>query len=148
MTAANYTGSPSWRPEPPEALAIFCSDGRWAPAFDELLRRHLRLRRYDRYAVPGGPACLASQAGRAARDHITLLVRYHRPQRIVVITHSGCALYQELIQADAEECLRTQEQDLRLAVATLRGWFPGVTVEGYLATRSGNTPTFALVEET
>ena len=35
---------------------FYCSDGRWGEAFDEFCHAGLGLPRYDRFAVPGGPA--------------------------------------------------------------------------------------------
>ena len=41
------------------AAAIYCSDGRLNEHFDDFLQNGLNLPRYDRVALPGGPACLA-----------------------------------------------------------------------------------------
>src|SRR5947199_10332109 len=41
------------------AAAIYCSDGRFGEQMDEFLHEGLGLPRYDRLAVPGGPACLS-----------------------------------------------------------------------------------------
>src|SRR5215813_13902998 len=41
------------------AAAIYCSDGRIGEHFDDFLQSGLGLPRYDRVALPGGPACLA-----------------------------------------------------------------------------------------
>src|SRR5436309_2393418 len=74
------------------ALALYCSDGRWGDAFDEFCQSHLRLPRYDRWAVPGGSIHLVGRgpdpdAGRAAWEQIALLVRVHRLRRLVLIAH-------------------------------------------------------------
>jgi hypothetical protein len=39
------------------AASIYCSDGRFGEQIDEFLHQGLGLPRYDRLAVPGGPAC-------------------------------------------------------------------------------------------
>src|SRR5262249_44039617 len=89
-----YTCSERWHPERIGALARYCSDGRWGEAFDEFCPRHLLLPRYDRWAVPGGPAWLADRTGpgarQAARGQLDFLVRAHELERIVLITHFGC----------------------------------------------------------
>ena len=50
-----YRALERWHPGRINALAVYCSDGRWGAAFDEFCHRHLRIPRYDRWAVPGGP---------------------------------------------------------------------------------------------
>src|SRR5688572_24298003 len=61
------------------ALAIYCSDGRFGDAFDEFCHRRLDVPRYDRFAVPGGPAWLAEDVKRpdlqkAAKEQLDYLV--------------------------------------------------------------------------
>ena len=41
------------------AAAIYCSDGRVGEQIDDFLHKGLGLPRYDRLAIPGGPACLS-----------------------------------------------------------------------------------------
>ena len=53
-----FTSRHPWNPERIGALAIYCSDGRWGEAFDEFCHEGLRIPRYDRFAVPGGPLWL------------------------------------------------------------------------------------------
>jgi hypothetical protein len=145
MRVPVFTSS-AWSPAPVEALAIFCSDGRWREAFDDFCRRGLRLRRYDRYSIPGGPACIALKGSQAAREHLTFLVRAHEIERIVVVTHQGCAFYGRLLGMDPEDCLPQQEEDLRAAAEILAGWFPGIRVEAYVAKRSGSSVGFYRLE--
>lgn len=61
-----FTSTDIWHPERIGALALYCSDGRWGDAFDEFCHRHLHIPRYDRFAVPGGPAWLAARDTNAA----------------------------------------------------------------------------------
>jgi hypothetical protein len=61
-----------WNEQRIRALAMYCSDGRWGDAFDEFCHRSLQIPRYDRFAVPGGPAWLvaledAVQSGKLSR---------------------------------------------------------------------------------
>jgi hypothetical protein len=46
-----------WNPDRIGAVAIYCSDGRWGEAFDDFCHKRLQIPRYDRLAIPGGPAC-------------------------------------------------------------------------------------------
>ena len=43
------------------AASIYCSDGRFGEQMDEFLHQGLGLPRYDRLAVPGGPACCSGE---------------------------------------------------------------------------------------
>src|SRR5438128_470117 len=58
-----FVSGEEWNPQRIGALAMYCSDGRWGDAFDEFCHRSLQIPRYDRFAVPGGPAWLTEGAG-------------------------------------------------------------------------------------
>jgi len=58
MEHAPFISTHPWNPERIGAMAIYCSDGRWGEAFDEFCHEGLRIPRYDRFAVPGGPLWL------------------------------------------------------------------------------------------
>ncbi len=151
MESPVFVSRQVWNPERIHALAIYCSDGRWGEAFDEFCQEGLGLPRYDRFAVPGGPAWLTLRdplllpAYDAAREHLDFLVRAHELERIVLITHYGCALYGRILGADADGCLPVQEADLRSAAGTLRAWFAGIRVDAYLALRQGDRLAFRSV---
>src|SRR5437868_9592749 len=101
-----------WPPERSGALALYCSDGRWGEGFDEFCHRHLQIPRYDRWAVPGGPGWLAASEDspliHAARQQLDFLVKAHELERIVLITHYGCAWYGHALNRPADECLPAQ----------------------------------------
>src|SRR5262245_62890171 len=61
LPVPTYHAIERWHPERIGAMAIYCSDGRWGEAMDEFCHRHLQIPRYDRWAVPGGPAWVASR---------------------------------------------------------------------------------------
>ena len=54
-----FTSTSSFEIARVHALALYCSDGRYGDAFDDFCHRRLDIPRYDRLAVPGGPAWLA-----------------------------------------------------------------------------------------
>jgi hypothetical protein len=142
-----FTSAKRWNPERIGALALYCSDGRWGEAFDEFSHRHLQIPRYDRWAVPGGPAWLVPQNndvgfGQTAREQLDFLVRAHQLERIVLITHYGCAYYAQRNQKSPEECLSVQIDDISAAMATLKSWYPEMRLETYLAMRTGSTLSF------
>src|SRR5262245_38895728 len=144
------------------ALAMYCSDGRWGDAFDDFCHRSLMIPRYDRFAVPGGPAwltvgsdapkgvavqrndhaALMASLSRSAWEQLGLLIRVHELGRIVLVAHYGCAFYTERLKRDADTCLPIQLEDLKRARAAVKERFPRVTVETYLAMRKGPRMSF------
>ena len=81
-----YTCAERWQPERIGALALYCSDGRWGEAFDEFCHKHLLIPRYDRWAVPGGPAWLAFLHFEQRRSEL-VGVEPRRDQQRVVFRH-------------------------------------------------------------
>jgi len=166
LPMAVYTAHETWNAERIGALALYCCDGRWGEAFDEFCHRRLLIPRYDRWAVPGGPAWLVprdtvprgncppeikgtvpssgggSDLYQATRTQLDFLVHVHELERIVLITHFGCAFYQRLLGEMAEACVATQLEDLRSANKALRQWFPEMQVESYLAMQRGRCLSF------
>jgi len=142
-----FTSTEPWFGERIHALALYCSDGRWGLAFDEFCQRSLHIPRYDRWAVPGGPAWLAEyvqsdDVAQAARVQLDFLVQIHELDRVVLITHYACAVYAQRLQQAPEECLGEQMKDVNRAAAVLRTWYPGMRVEGYLAMRRDRSLSF------
>ena len=138
-SAGTTSASGRWR--------FYCSDGRWGEAFDEFCQKHLLIPRYDRWAVPGGPAWLAAPEDggdfyQAAREQIDFLVQAHQLQRIVLITHFGCAYYGQRLGTDGRGCLPTQTADVQTARAILHQWYPEIRTEAYLAMRHGHLISF------
>jgi hypothetical protein len=142
-----FTSVERWHEERIGALALYCSDGRWGEAFDEFCHRHLHIPRYDRLALPGGPAWLAAADGHGD-DHqqlgeqLDFLVHVHELERIILITHFGCAHYGHRLQRSPRECLPAQTEDVRTAAISLRRWYPEMRVEAYLAMRTGRVLSF------
>src|SRR4051812_11398276 len=133
-----FTSNDAWNAKRVGALAIYCSDGRWGEAFDEFCHRSLGIPRYDRFAVPGGPAWIAQDGGEthllaAAHEQIDFLVRHHSLERIVLITHWGCAFYSDEGKRSARDAWPDQLTEIQAAATNLRLWFEGVRVESYLA---------------
>lgn len=142
-----YTCTEPWNPTRIGGLALYCSDGRWGDACDEFCHHCLQLPRYDRYALPGGPAWLVprdegAELSRAAWEQLEFLVRIHELGRIVLIGHYGCAYYGEMLQVGPEECLPAQFKDLEIATHSLREWFPAIKVAAYFGMRKGKSISF------
>jgi len=138
---ADFISSLSWNNERIRAMALYCSDGRWGEAFDEFFHTHLQLPRYDRLAVPGGPAWLLPNGDETgcstAREQVEFLVNVHGLERMVLITHYACAYYGRRLNGSPDETLEAQSADVRRAAAELRGWYPEMHVETFLAMRFG-----------
>jgi len=83
---------------------------------------------------------------RAARSQLDFLVRVHELERLVLITHYGCAYYAERLKRGPKECLPSQMDDVRLGAERLRRWYPGLSVEGYVAMRTGGCLSFHRLE--
>jgi hypothetical protein len=122
----------------PDTLAVYCSDGRFNDAVEELVRSfgHQRL---DELCMPGGPALLdlasaSFSALEAMRAGAGLLVRAHGTKHVFLISHHGCGYYKDRYRLESpEEIVRQQHVDLRTAAAWLRGAHPGVAVKAYFA---------------
>jgi hypothetical protein len=152
LPMAVYHPYERWHPDRIRALALYCSDGRWGLAFDEFCHRHLQIPRYDRWAVPGGPAWLAGHEEDAplldaASAQLDFLVQAHGLERIVLITHYGCAWYGQRTGQTPDQCLPLQTDDVRAAAATLREWYPGLAVETYLAMRAHDWFSFHKIDD-
>jgi hypothetical protein len=159
LPAERFRTAQLWNEQRIRALAMYCSDGRWGDAFDDFCHRSLLIPRYDRFAVPGGPAWLTAWTGSggaaedvaarrqanlslAAWDQLGLLVHVHELQRIVLVGHYGCAFYMEKLKKDADHCLPTQIEDLKRARLAVKERFPRLSVETYLAMRHGERMAF------
>jgi len=93
-----YQSKITYDPARIHAAAIYCSDGRVGEHFDDFLQNGLGLPRYDRIALPGGPACIAGHTEahvqeKGVIEEINFLVEVHGLERIVLIAHQGCAFY-------------------------------------------------------
>jgi hypothetical protein len=150
LPMAAYTSVEPWHHERIGALALYCSDGRWGEAFDDFCHRHLHIPRYDRWAVPGGPAWLIHRDSdedlfSSIRKQLDFLVRVHELERMVLITHFGCAFYGEMLHASGHDCLGAQLNDLQVAAKSLYEWYPQMAVETYLAMQRGRCLSFHAV---
>jgi len=120
------------------AAAVTCSDGRFGDQVDELLHVGLALPRYDRVALPGGPACLAGrfmtyQEADALIQELRFLFSVHRLERLILIAHQDCAFYTHRLHISPSQLEREQHDDLRKARDRAASLFDGRTIEGYFA---------------
>ena len=133
-----------------QAAAIYCSDGALGEEVDEFLHRGLGHPRYDRLAVPGGPACLAGRHITALKGHVVehalrFLIAAHDLSLVVLITHEGCAHYSEKLRVADHAMVSEQRRDLGKAVRAVARIRQGLAVKAFLARRSGGRVRFESV---
>lgn len=133
------------------AAAIYCSDGRIGEHFDDFLQNGLGLPRYDRVALPGGPACLAghSQAHleeQGVIDELQFLVEVHGLKKIVLIAHEGCAFYATRLELKAPRLELVQRADLVRSAAIVQRVTGLEAIEGYFARMTDGKVHFERVD--
>lgn len=107
------------------AAAMYCSDGRIGEHVDDFLQNGLVLPRYDRVALPGGPACLAGHPQALAEEHavvdeLKFLVDVHGLKRVVLLQHEGCAFYASRLELEGRRLELVQRADLVRAAALVQ----------------------------
>ena len=131
----------------PNALAIYCSDGRFTTAVEQLLS-HLGHERLDTMTLPGGPALLnvltASYSDSdAALKAASFLITGHGIERVVLLAHAGCGYYRARRPGEAAAPLRARQlEDLRIGAAAIRKMSPQIDVVLFYAEPSGSTVQF------
>ena len=120
------------------AAAVYCSDGRFGDQCDDLLHRGLELPRYDRLALPGGPACLAASfpvyhEEQSVIEQLRFLVKVHLLERVILIAHQDCAFYTERLHISLEQLEAQQCEDLRRASQRIESLFEHLRVSAYFA---------------
>jgi carbonic anhydrase len=135
----------------PDALALYCSDGRFTDAVEALLRE-LGYPRLDTLTIPGGAALLehtsASLGGvETVRDAVSFLIAGHKTKHVVLVAHESCGYYKGRLPYDSpESMLRRQLADLRAAERWLRSGFPGIEVTKFYAWRAESAVEFEPIE--
>ena len=149
--AANYISRLPYVKERIYAAAMYCSDGRVGDHFDDFMQAGLQLPRYDRLALPGGPACLAGYTEARLEeegviDELRFLVTAHKLTRIVLIQHEGCAFYINRLKVREQSVEQLQKADLVRAAYTIRHWVKLDQIEGYYCRRAEDGMTFEPVK--
>ncbi len=120
------------------AAAVYCSDGRVGEHFDDFLQNGLDLPRYDRVALPGGPACLAGHEEahleeKGVMDELQFLAEVHGLKRVVLIAHQSCAFYAKRLNLSEPRLELVQRADLVRAAAIVHRVTGIDRIEGYFA---------------
>jgi hypothetical protein len=135
---AIWKSSMAFETERVGAVAIYCSDGRYNEQFDEFLHGELKLPRYDRLTLPGGPAALAGhfmayRDEEALTDQLRFLIEAHKLERVVLIAHAGCGFYLKRLGIPERSLRARQEEDLGKAAARIVGMSSKVRAECFIA---------------
>lgn len=146
-----YESSVAYNTARIRAAAMYCSDGRMGEQFDDFLQNGLSLPRYDRVALPGGPACLAGHPQahleeQGVVDELKFLVEVHGLKRIVLIAHQGCAFYGNRLDLKNRRLELVQRADLVRAAAVVRRVTGIEDVRGYFARLADARVRFEQVE--
>lgn len=132
-----YTSSLTYISQRSHAGAIYCSDGRVGGHFDDFMQNGLGLLRYDRVALPGGPACLAGYAQarleeQGVVDELKFLIEAHKLSKIIMIQHENCAFYTSRLAVRSQSIEQLQIADLARAAYSIRHWTSLTDIEGYM----------------
>lgn len=126
----------------PNALAVYCSDGRFGHAIEELFQ-HLGHPRLDTLTIPGGAGLLNHRtSGYGDCDTFSraaeFLIRGHHLTFVVLLAHENCGFYAgKYPDLSQGEVLARQRADLLLAKTELAATHPRLAVAAYLARPDG-----------
>lgn len=121
------------------AVAVYCSDGRFASACEQFIENHLQIERCDRLVVPGGPGALAGHAQTGAdteamAGNLRFLADAHKLDRLVLIAHDCCAFYLDRLGVAEHDLIAQQRRDAAAATQTMRSLTGIKRVDAYRAT--------------
>lgn len=151
MCENNYISRLPYLKDRIHAAAMYCSDGRVGEHFDDFMQTGLQLPRYDRLALPGGPACLAGYTEARLEeegviDELRFLVSAHNLTRIVLIQHQDCAFYQARLKVREQSMEQLQKADLVRSAYTIRHWVKLDQIEGYFLRKTDDGIIFEPVQ--
>lgn len=127
------------------AAAVYCSDGRFGAQFDELVKTALGFPRYDRLAIPGGAACLASHFSayreeEGVVEQLRFLINVHQLEHVVLLAHENCAFYSERLNVSPLQLESQQRDDMTKAMRRVHSLSSSIQVSAFFA-RIGSAGT-------
>jgi carbonic anhydrase len=132
----------------PKALAVYCSDGRFTKAVEELLA-HLGESRLDTLTVPGGAGSLDMRSSHHGGDRAAIirsasfLMGAHDVKRVVLLTHSECGYYRrQHPMLPSDEMLKRQIEDLHTAAKWFRSQQSEIIVDTFFIHVHGQKISF------
>lgn len=130
----------------PDSLAIYCSDGRFTRAVEELLA-HTGHSALDTLTLPGGPGLLTQTTSYAEREVVTraasFLIVGHHIRHVVLLAHEGCGYYRSRFQGEsAAEIEKRQRADLKAAKQALELSHPKLQIATHFLRVAGKQVQF------
>ena len=148
IAGKRFVAPSAYCPEHPTALAVWCSDGRFTKAVEDLLRGDDRAR-FDTLTLPGGPALFTGRSASPSDiDTMTtsaeFLISAHKITHVVLIAHENCGYYRRLLgPAATDTAIKARQiEDVRCAAAALRRLRPDLQVDGWYASVSSGRVAF------
>ncbi|MBI3638441.1 hypothetical protein HY227_01720 [Candidatus Wolfebacteria bacterium] len=125
-----------------KTLAVFCSDGRFTGAIMDFVRGRLGAGNCDIIAIPGAIfflLCKISKFSRVAKWLVGFLVEHHSINRLIVIQHRDCGLYNHLHGAkNLREISKIQISDVEKLSTEISSIGPNISFEGYFLDFTSN----------
>ncbi|MDY7226482.1 carbonic anhydrase [Hyalangium rubrum] len=137
----------------PPVLAVYCSDGRFTDAVEELAQ-HLGHERIDTLTLPGGPGLLNRWSADYLESDVVsraahFLIKGHDIAEVLLLAHEGCGYYKARHGALGAEFIAEQQlKDLQEAAAELVKAYPGLTVHTYRVRPEGEKIHFEPISST
>jgi hypothetical protein len=131
----------------PHVLAIYCSDGRFTDAVEELAS-HLGHERIDTLTLPGGPGLLNRWSADYLESEVVsraahFLIKGHDIVEVLLLAHEGCGYYKTRHGSLGEEFIAEQQlKDLQEAATELQKAHPGISVHTYMVRPDGRKIRF------
>lgn len=146
-----FRSSVKYVPDRMHVAAVYCSDGRVGDHFDDFLQKGLALPRYDRVALPGGPACLAGYDEAKVEQvgivgELRFLIEAHGLTRVVLIQHQACAFYTARLKVSEKQIEYLQRADLVRAAYLIRHVTSLDRIDAYFARKDDDAIVFESVE--
>ena len=129
----------------PDVLAIYCSDGRFTRAVEDLAAQ-LGDPRVDVMSLPGGPGLFdiwsaSALDARMMEEAAGFLVTGHHTKKVLLVAHEGCGFYARRYANLSPEARRErQEADVLRAAEKLLERHPHLDVRTYFAEPTGTPP--------
>lgn len=134
-------------PSHPSALAIYCSDGRFTGAVEDLCE-HQGHERLDTLTMPGGPALLTAWPADLTEVHVfsraaRFLIEGHAISHVILFAHEGCGFYRARCGTLSPEAIKKLQVDhLGTARTALQRHYPNLTVTCTYASVADTVITF------
>lgn len=147
MPSQAFLSQVPYEPTHPTVLAVYCSDGRFTEAVEDLAH-YLGHRRIDTLTIPGGPGLLNRWVANYLESDMVMrsarfLIEGHHITEVLLLAHAGCGYYQANHGSRGPEFIAEQQlEDLRFAANELLTSYPKLRVHLYFTRPNGKQILF------